>query len=60
MELLQHIKYTLVFDENTDKKELDKLFGCNTDQDKLLLQEIVEEEKLGEVLAKTEDTALIQ
>ena len=47
--MVSHIKYTLVFDENVDSHELDKLFGVGTaDKDKQLLEEIVEEEKLVE------------
>jgi hypothetical protein len=45
----------LVFDENTDAAELDQLFASTDEHNNHLLNEIFEEEKLGEVLARKED-----
>lgn len=47
MEAISHIKYQLIFDELTDKAELDKL-QCVQPNNQLLLEEIVAEEKLVE------------
>ena len=32
LELLSNLKYTLVFDENIDSPDLEKLFASNDDQ----------------------------
>ena len=55
--MVSHLKYTLVFDEKVDAKELEVLFQSNFEQNKQLLDEIQAEERLGEVLARKEDKA---
>jgi hypothetical protein len=49
LELTPHLKYSLIFDEQHDRAELDLLFGKSQPQDNKLLMEVKEEEKLQEV-----------
>lgn len=55
--MASHLKYTLVFDDRIDAKELEVLLQSNPEQNKQLLDEIQAEERLGEVLARKEDNA---
>lgn len=51
--MISHIKYTLIFDERVDRKELDAIFE-NDNGDKHLMEEIVAEDQICEVMAKNE------
>jgi hypothetical protein len=53
IEMISQIKYTLIFDERVDRKELDAIFE-NDNGDKHLMDEIVAEDKICEVMAKNE------
>lgn len=53
IEMIPQIKYTLIFDERVDRKELEAIFG-NDQGDKHLMEEIVAEDKICEVMAKNE------
>jgi len=53
IEMISQIKYTLIFDERVDRKELDAIFE-NDNGDKHLMEEIVAEDKICEVMAKNE------
>ena len=53
-ELMPHIKYSLIFDELTDGEELAKLFKKDVPNQQLMA-EIVEEEKMCEQVAKTQE-----
>ncbi len=53
--MISHIKYTLIFDERVDAPELYQIFGKDVINNQQLLAEIVEEDKIGEVMAKNED-----
>lgn len=45
----------MVFDELTDAEELAKLFGQDTTGNQQLMAEIVEEEKICEIVAKADE-----
>ena len=51
--MISQIKYTLIFDERVDRKELDAIFE-NDNGDKHLMEEIVVEDQICEVMAKNE------
>ena len=54
---MSHIKYTLIFDERVDDAELSQLFGGQpkNNNNQQLLEEIFEEEKNCEIVAKQDE-----
>ena len=49
----------MIYDDKTDMDELNQLFARDTaGQDHQLLKEIVEEEKIGEIVAKEDEKKL--